>query len=87
MEIQRGTAAMSKAGRDKGRYFAVLEISQDFALIADGKLRRIEKPKRKKLKHLSLTTTIFTNDDLSSDNRLRKAINNRFYVENRHEGG
>lgn len=48
-----GQYVKSKAGRDKGRIFLVLEIiDQNYVLIADGDLRRLEKPKRKKIKHL-----------------------------------
>ncbi len=43
----------SKAGRDSGRYFAVVEIvSVDYVKIADGDLRRIKHAKLKKVKHL-----------------------------------
>ncbi|MGI6152064.1 MAG: RNA-binding protein [Christensenellales bacterium] len=55
-----GRVAVSKAGRDKGRAFIVLERADgDHVLIADGKLRKIEKPKRKKLKHLHLKPLLF----------------------------
>ena len=43
---------ISLAGRDKGDLFFVLEIQDNYALIADGKSRRVGQPKRKKLKHL-----------------------------------
>ena len=52
MEIQKGDIVQSSAGRDKGLYFFVFEISEDFTLLADGDMRKIENPKRKKLKHL-----------------------------------
>ncbi len=45
-----GRVAVSKAGRDKGRAFVILELAdKDHVLIADGKLRKLEKPKRKSL--------------------------------------
>jgi len=45
---------MSKSGRDKGRVFIVVDIIDDsYVLIADGDLRKIEKPKKKKIKHLA----------------------------------
>ena len=44
-----GSVAMSAAGRDSGRAFVVLgEADNDYVLIADGKLRKLEKPKKKK---------------------------------------
>lgn len=54
MPISKADTVVSLAGRDKGRLFFVLEVQEGFALIADGKIRPMEKPKRKKLKHLQL---------------------------------
>ena len=45
--------ALSLCGRDAGNYFIITEIAdRDHVMIADGKVRRVEKPKKKKLKHL-----------------------------------
>lgn len=53
MDIRKGDIVYSRAGRDQGRYFLVIdEVDEQFVLIADGKLRRLETPKRKKVKHL-----------------------------------
>ena len=40
------------AGREQGKYFFVLETDGEYLLLADGKSRRLEKPKRKKSKHI-----------------------------------
>ena len=51
--VELGTIVYSVAGRDKGRFFVVVEIVDDkFIKIADGELRRIDKPKLKQLKHV-----------------------------------
>ena len=43
-----GLLAYSKCGRDKKRLFCVIGVlDEDFVLIADGRLRRMEKPKKK----------------------------------------
>ncbi len=42
---------ISTAGRDAGKLFYVLEADGPWLLLADGKGRTIEKPKRKKRKH------------------------------------
>jgi ribosomal protein L14E/L6E/L27E len=42
------------AGREKGKCFFVLDVSDGYAYLADGKGRKLEKPKKKKLKHLQL---------------------------------
>ncbi len=52
-EISVGQVVKSKAGRDRDRVFIVLQILDDqYVLIADGDLRKIDKPKKKKVKHL-----------------------------------
>lgn len=52
-----GKIVLSLSGRDKGKLFVVVGIiDQDYVFIANGKLRRIEKPKKKKIKHLRKTT-------------------------------
>ena len=43
---------ISLAGRDQGQLFYVLSTENGGLLLADGKGRRIEKPKRKKQKHV-----------------------------------
>ncbi|MBQ0109339.1 MAG: RNA-binding protein [Clostridiales bacterium] len=49
-----GHLRVSLAGRDKGRVCAVVGVAdeENFVLIADGKMRKVESPKKKKLKHL-----------------------------------
>lgn len=55
IDITPGQVVYSKAGRDRYRYFVVLEILEnDYVLISDGETRPIERPKRKKLKHLTV---------------------------------
>jgi len=49
-----GEYVVSKSGRDKDRIFIVTSILDDlYVTVADGDLRRVEKPKKKKLKHLN----------------------------------
>ena len=51
MDIARSDIVKSTAGRDKGKFFFVLEVEEDFLLLADGKTRKLESMKRKKRKH------------------------------------
>jgi len=41
-------------GRDEGKYFLVIGTDGDYSIICNGKRRSVEKPKRKKNKHLKL---------------------------------
>lgn len=47
-----GQLVYSKGGRDKGRLFIVINIEGDYLYLADGKFRKIEAPKMKKIKHV-----------------------------------
>ena len=52
-DIHNGIAAISLKGRDKGRVFVVLcQLDADFVLVADGSLRTLSRPKKKRRKHL-----------------------------------
>ncbi|MCT4686298.1 KOW domain-containing RNA-binding protein [Vallitalea sp.] len=57
-ELQYGQVVKSKAGRDKDKIFVIINIKGEYAYLADGNLRRIEKPKQKKLKHIQPTNHV-----------------------------
>ena len=59
---------ISTAGRDSGNLFYVLEADDTYLLLADGKGRRIEKPKRKQRKH---TTKVLRSETRVAD-KLRR---------------
>jgi len=51
-----GSVVRSRAGRDAGRDFLVIGIlDEEYVLLADGDLRKADKPKKKKMKHLAAT--------------------------------
>ena len=53
--VEKGRLARSKAGRDAGRLCVVVEvIDDDFVLTCDGRLRTLDRPKKKRKKHLQL---------------------------------
>ena len=52
MDIGKSDIIVSLAGRDKGQLFFVVDTEEQYVLIADGKGRRLETPKRKKRKHI-----------------------------------
>ena len=52
MEIAQSNIVRSDAGRDKGKLFIVLAVEGEYLLLADGKSRKVESPKRKKRRHV-----------------------------------
>ncbi len=52
----QGSMVVSLAGRDRGAVCVVLREEEEYLLIADGRLRKVEAPKKKKRKHVRLIT-------------------------------
>ena len=52
MDYTVGTVVLATAGRDQEGLFFVVGESEGFLLLADGKNRTLEHPKRKNPKHL-----------------------------------
>ena len=80
-EICEGRVVFSKKGRDKGYPFVVLLwLDSNFVLICDGERRKVDHPKRKRVKHLSATPfmaqevlQLYTTGRLK-DSDVRKAL-------------
>ncbi len=80
-----GRVVYSKAGRDSGKPSIILNIiDKDYVNIIDGDLRKIEKPKKKKLKHLNVTNQVINeikeliiSGKTFSNSKLRKCLENR----------
>ena len=57
--IEIGSVVRSLAGRDKGRLFIVIqELDSDFVMVANGKLRGMDRLKKKRRKHLKPTGSV-----------------------------
>lgn len=56
LPIEVGSVVISKAGRDQGRLFLVVEeVDADFVRVANGDLRKLDRLKKKRRKHLKPT--------------------------------
>ncbi|MDO5014736.1 MAG: KOW domain-containing RNA-binding protein [Clostridia bacterium] len=73
MEI--GTLVYSIAGHDKGQYFIVTQIDQDFCFLVNGKQRKLSNPKKKNPKHVRKTNMKFSLNDQNTDKEIRRFIN------------
>lgn len=81
MGMEKGNFVRSAAGRDEGDLFFVLAVQEDFLLLADGKRRRVEAPKRKRAKHavlveesVGLVSEKIRSSEKITNSELRKAI-------------
>lgn len=73
MNIKIGSVVKACAGREKDRYMMVAQLHDGFVDLADGKERKLEKPKRKNIKHISPTHGIVSTEMLTNK-KLRKIL-------------
>ena len=81
MEIAQSNIIRSDAGRDKGKLFVVLAVEGEYLLLADGKSRRVEAPKRKKRRHVLFVAAEETrvsekikNNEKVTNSQLRRTL-------------
>lgn len=80
--IEVGRVVMSRVGRDQGRLMMVVGMADEaHVLLADGDLRKLAKPKKKKIMHISPTPACFASirEKLNAglcvqDAQIRKAL-------------
>ncbi len=70
------SAAVSRMGHDKGRlYLTVKVIDADFVLVCDGKVRKLENPKKKRFKHLKpVSGNLFSVGETLTDAKIAKVL-------------
>ena len=74
MIVEVSDIVISQNGRDIGKYFFVIAVEEGFCLLADGKGRRLEKPKKKNIKHIKTLG--------KSDNPIAEKIRNEEKITN-----
>jgi ribosomal protein L14E/L6E/L27E len=63
VEYKKGYFARSLAGHDKGKLYIIIEGTRetgtdDFVYLTDGKIKTLDKPKKKKVKHIQVIHTL-----------------------------
>jgi len=72
MDLQIGQIVLSKMGRDKNRFFIIYSITNDgYVYLVDGNLRKVKKPKKKKIKHIA--PTLFVSNEIK-DKIIKKKL-------------
>ena len=81
MEIGISDLVIPKRGRDSGKVFYVVGIEEEYLFLADGRVRKIEKPKKKKLKHIDFaakcedrTALKLRNGEKVANSEIRRAL-------------
>lgn len=73
MDIKIGSIVKARAGREKDRYMIITEIHDGFVKLADGKERKLERPKVKNIKHISPMHDVINMEKLTNK-KLRKIL-------------
>lgn len=56
IDVHIGSVVLSTQGRDKGMYFVVTSVdNKGYVYLADGGMRKLNAPKKKNIKHVSLS--------------------------------
>ncbi len=79
MNLTIGSIVKSLKGRDKDSYFCVVELRGEYAYLADGKIRKIENPKKKKIKHIKITDYNIHKEATKYNKHLKKTINSLIF--------
>ena len=74
--LLKGRVVRSKKGRDEGKVYIIMEIiDDDLLLLVDGKLRKLDRPKKKKVKHLYIYKDVIDTEVSDfSDIYIRKKL-------------
>ena len=68
--MERGAVVIASAGKEKGGLYAVTQVLDSrFVLIADGRRRTLNRPKKKNIAHLMRTNHVIP--EITTDRQLR----------------
>ncbi|WP_167955458.1 KOW domain-containing RNA-binding protein [Anaerosporobacter faecicola] len=59
--FQVGKLAFSKAGHDKDSIYVIIKSDQEYVYLVDGVYKKLEKPKKKRIKHIQIINEIPAN--------------------------
>lgn len=80
MLVKIGAFAKSKAGHDCGEIYVIIYCDKEYAYLVNGKTKTINKPKKKKLKHIQFIDYVEPviieriNNNLVNNENIKKAI-------------
>lgn len=58
VRIETGMLARSKAGHDRNKLYIIIRSEAEYVWLSDGICRTLEKPKKKKIKHIQVVHRI-----------------------------
>ena len=55
--MEKGIVVKALAGKEKNQVFVVIDVTEKFVYLADGKRLKKDKPKKKSVKHVQIVST------------------------------
>lgn len=73
IKYEKGMLAKSLAGHDEGNVYIIVETDQKYVYLVDGKIRTLDRPKRKRKKHVQLILKKY-NVSEADDTAIKKML-------------
>lgn len=62
------------AGRDKHKFFVVVDVSEKRVCLCDGKSRKLDNPKQKNIIHIAPTAAVLTEQQMTTNRSIRNEL-------------
>jgi ribosomal protein L14E/L6E/L27E len=69
----KGMLARSKAGHDFNKIYVIVDSDESYVYLSDGKIRTLDKLKKKKKKHVQIICSMY-NMDTADDAVIRRML-------------
>ncbi len=74
MKSLYGSVVKSLSGHDKNSWYVIVKSNENYVYIANGKERKLEKPKLKNIKHIAVSNEVIDISEITNK-QLRKLLN------------
>lgn len=71
--FERGMLARSKCGHDAGNVYVIIDVDETYVYLADGRIRTLDKLKKKKKRHVQLIKDKYDIED-ATDVSIKRLI-------------
>lgn len=72
-EFTIGGYAVASAGHDTGKCYVIFHMDSEYVYLVDGKIRTLDRPKKKKIKHIKMLSQF--NQELAEKVKNKTAKN------------
>lgn len=72
-DIRVGSFAEAIAGHDSGKWYVIFRIENEYVYLVDGRIRTLDRPKKKKVKHIRILNHF---DPLLADKISNETVRN-----------